>query len=147
MTAANPMDERNKNLFLTIEFRVPMFLFQSIMKTVLFWWNKKHNFRLLQIFFEQTQDEGHARLTPVCHHSGNLDNVSAHSCPEVKTQFTELFNRTFNRFLVHFAHIFRNCKAWNPGLKEIEDISLWVNFWGEKMGFWPLFWFGLDWFW
>ena len=47
-----------------------------------------------------------------------------HSCPEAKTQFTELFNGTSNRFLVHFGHIFRNCKAWNPGLKEIEDISL-----------------------
>ena len=47
-----------------------------------------------------------------------------HSCPEAKTQLTELFNGTFNRFLVHFGHIFQNCKAWNPGLKEIEDISL-----------------------
>ena len=34
-----------------------------------------------------------------------------HSCPEAKTQFTELFNGTFNRFLVHFVHIFQNCKA------------------------------------
>ena len=37
--------------------------------------------------------------------------IENHSCPEAKTQFTELFNETFNRFLVHFGHIFRNCKA------------------------------------
>ena len=45
------------------------------MKTV-FWWNKKHNFRLLQIFFELTQDEDHARLTPVLFILGIWDIVS-----------------------------------------------------------------------
>ena len=36
---------------------------------------------------------------------------TTHSCPEAKTQFTELFNRSVNRFLVHFGHIFRKYKA------------------------------------
>ena len=39
------------------------------------------------------------------------EGIIGHSCPEAKTQFTELFNGTFNRFLVHFVHIFQNCKA------------------------------------
>ena len=52
---------------------------------------------------------------------------SNHSCPEAKTQFTELFNGSVNIFLVHFGHILWNCKSWN------------VN-----MGVGPLFWFGLD---
>ena len=37
--------------------------------------------------------------------------INPHSCPEVKTQFTELFNGSVNKFLVQFGHIFRKCKA------------------------------------
>ena len=36
-----------------------------------------------------------------------------HSCPEAKTQFTELFKCSVNRFIVHFDHILWNCKEKN----------------------------------
>ena len=34
-----------------------------------------------------------------------------HRCPEAKTQFSEMFNGSVNRVLVHFGHILWNCKA------------------------------------
>ena len=70
-----------------------------------------------------------------------------HTCPEAKTQFFELFMDTINGFLLLLSHIKDIDKAQNPAQKEKKVISLLVKLWGEKMGFGPLFWFGLVWNW
>ena len=73
--------------------------------------------------------------------------VNSHTCPEALIRLSELCKRSVNGFLLQFGHIFRICKDWNPKQKEKKVISLLVKFGGEKMGFGPLFWFGLDWNW
>ena len=70
-----------------------------------------------------------------------------HTCPEAKTQFFELFMVTINGFLLLLSYIKNIDKAWNPEQKEKKVISLLVKLGVKKMGFWPLFWFGLDWNW
>ena len=35
-----------------------------------------------------------------------IKKVNTHRCPEAKIQFTELFNSSVNRLLVHFGHFF-----------------------------------------
>ena len=45
------------------------------------------------------------------------------------------------------SHIKNIDKARNPEQKEKKVISLLVKLGGEKMGFGPLVWFGLDWNW
>ena len=40
-----------------------------------------------------------------------IQSLVVHRCPEAKTKFPELFNGSVNRYLVHFGHIFWNCKA------------------------------------
>ena len=72
---------------------------------------------------------------------------TGHTCPEAKTQFIELFIDTINGFLLLLSHIKKIDKAWSSEQKEKKVISLLVKWGGGKMGFWPLFWFGLDWNW
>ena len=70
-----------------------------------------------------------------------------HTCPEALIRLSELIKRSVNGFLVQFVHIFGICKNWNPEQKIFKVISPLVKFRGEKMGFWALFGFGLDWNW
>ena len=75
------------------------------------------------------------------------DLIRQHTCPEALIRLSELVKRSVNGFLVQFGHILRICKFWNPEQKAKKVISLFVKCGGEKWGFWPLFWFGLDWNW
>ena len=74
----------------------------------------------------------------------NFYGHPVHTCPKAWIRLHELYKGSVNGFLLLLSHIKNIDKAWNPEQKEKKVISLLVKLGGEKMGFWPLFWFGLD---
>ena len=66
---------------------------------------------IFPIFYEAQTTTAYSEKVGLSSDQFEASFRSLHRCPEAKTQFTELFNGSVNRFLVHFGHIFRKCKA------------------------------------